>query len=1200
MSLADELLDDLSMTGTTFTATPETEPHIVISTDRKVSVPLELRNVAVQHDHNIETVTFDCPRFWDGNDLSTMVIYINYRRSDGGLGCDLAKNLVVEDSIMHFDWCISKNATKAKGTLTFLICAKIADTEGNESIHWNSALNSEMFISEGLECTEQAANESADIIMDLLTRMDTVESITSEESMLGYVNQYLDDSPDVIMDHVTKVATSEVIGDKVNEYLNDNQPLITDQVVEVMTPEFIQPTINEYLDTNPDIIDEKVELYLESHPIVTDETLSLVGEAADAKSVGDAIKDIHERIIDVDALNEVSGTNLFIPDGTASEGADFKIYGRCDQKQYSGKNLLKNTATTQTRNGVTFTVNDDGSVTANGTATSDAHGVLTLNTNIAIKGGSYILSGCPAGGSVTTYYVQAFGTNAHNTGSAILDTGNGGVATFTEDDILTRIIMVVYKGTTVSNLKFYPMIRPTGTDEIYEPYVGGVASPNPDYPQDIKSVADGGWFDGELLQGAYAGVDGNWTLTGQYICNTNMMPCKANDKIKLEYAEITSQMLILFYDSNKNFISYVHSQSSNVLETTAIANACYFNFDIANPNGITPQTAKPITVTINGKYALIVKSKGKNLFVGLKGWYNINSNGVFTQSNGWLSTDYIACKPLENYTISLVGNGSVGMWCFYNKNKDLLSSLASTNKQTITIPQDCYYFTQYTHGTNTDIQIEYGDKVTEYEPYKEKTSYIPLNEPLRGIGNVSDERSLTEITRRFAEVVFDGSDDEGWAAHSVANWFLIKRPTGSINNLNTMCSHYTTNTSLNNVDYGFYVGGTYINFKNKDITSVDEWRAWLQANPITVVYELTEPVVEAIEPVNIVTYDGVTHISATDNPEMHVEYYCNSNIGHRLAETIKEMRAEHVELNDRIDESAMTLGAKIESSASKINEKIGAINETLGISKNILNVTRSYVDPVTSNGVTYCTDENGNWIFSGTATADMNIQVYGGLAVIRTDINESVIISGCPSGGSESTYYAYAYVNDVGKCIDTGDGYTYEVADGSTATISGYNIVIKSGTNVDGLIFQPMVRYVSAANGEYEPYRSTDKLTELEGSIVTVKDEINTIKDTQAVKTIYTNASGHLRAQLSGHVVELVAVSQPLTNLKTALDKLYSDGYAPTKRVTCACRYSGESPNNVGMLEFTGNIYWLYDVITSEVITDTSLKITFNALWMVS
>ena len=58
---------------------PNLEEHIKIGLDRHITVPESLKRIAVQYDHNVETVTFDCPRYWDGHDMSKMTVYINYR-----------------------------------------------------------------------------------------------------------------------------------------------------------------------------------------------------------------------------------------------------------------------------------------------------------------------------------------------------------------------------------------------------------------------------------------------------------------------------------------------------------------------------------------------------------------------------------------------------------------------------------------------------------------------------------------------------------------------------------------------------------------------------------------------------------------------------------------------------------------------------------------------------------------------------------------------------------------------------------------------------------------------------------------------------------------------------------------------------------------------------------------------------------------
>lgn len=168
MSKADELLNSLSDNDISLQlANPDTEPHIVIGDDRFISVPKELQRIAVQYDHDVETVTFDCPRYWDGLDMSQLNIYVNYRRKDRVVGCYKATNVTVDETdptIMHFDWTISRNVSLVNGELKFLVCIKKADDEGNEYNHWNSELNTEMYISEGLETGEAVVEPYPDII----------------------------------------------------------------------------------------------------------------------------------------------------------------------------------------------------------------------------------------------------------------------------------------------------------------------------------------------------------------------------------------------------------------------------------------------------------------------------------------------------------------------------------------------------------------------------------------------------------------------------------------------------------------------------------------------------------------------------------------------------------------------------------------------------------------------------------------------------------------------------------------------------------------------------------------------------------------------------------------------------------------------------------------------------------------------------
>lgn len=175
MSQADELLmslgEDIVQTAT---------GNIVVGADRFITVPDSLKKIAVQYDHDIETVTFDCPRYWDGHDLSKMRIYINYMRPDGVLGSHICSNVVLEQSdndIMHFDWTISGHVTYVSGTITFLVCVKSVDADGTEENIWHTEINSDMYVSTGMKCHETILRRYPDIITQLLYRMDQSEAI---------------------------------------------------------------------------------------------------------------------------------------------------------------------------------------------------------------------------------------------------------------------------------------------------------------------------------------------------------------------------------------------------------------------------------------------------------------------------------------------------------------------------------------------------------------------------------------------------------------------------------------------------------------------------------------------------------------------------------------------------------------------------------------------------------------------------------------------------------------------------------------------------------------------------------------------------------------------------------------------------------------------------------------------------------------
>ena len=262
MSKAEELLNTLAITETTNARLSTTdEPHLVIGPDRVITVPTELKRLAVQFDHNVETVTFDCPRYWDEHDMSQMHIYINYLRPDKESAMFKAQNIVVDEtdpSVMHFDWTISRNVSEVPGQLVFLVCIKKADEEGNEKTHWNSELCKTCYISEGLEIDgeelkalypdiiEQWYQEVVAVIDEVnATKQDLISDVNSTKQELtseiaGLKQDLLDARDSGALDGATFIPSVSDTGDL--SWTND-RGRENPETVNVRGPDGVSPII---------------------------------------------------------------------------------------------------------------------------------------------------------------------------------------------------------------------------------------------------------------------------------------------------------------------------------------------------------------------------------------------------------------------------------------------------------------------------------------------------------------------------------------------------------------------------------------------------------------------------------------------------------------------------------------------------------------------------------------------------------------------------------------------------------------------------------------------------------------------------------------------------------------------------------------------------------------------------------------------
>lgn len=186
-------------------------------------------------------------------------------------------------------------------------------------------------------------------------------------------------------------------------------------------------------------------------------------------------------IADRYVMKTEEGTRLILSNPKQGRFGDvlteFNIYGRSEQKQYSGKNLLKIRDGVQTERGVTV-IAKDGVVALKGTATET--GWTTLKTDSFILNGMYILSS-----NLTDVTIRL----ANKSYKAVISQNESKTL---ENEEVSVLCFVVKEGITYDVSNILVQIEKGSKATSYEPYVGGQPSPSPEYPQEIKSVGDNG------------------------------------------------------------------------------------------------------------------------------------------------------------------------------------------------------------------------------------------------------------------------------------------------------------------------------------------------------------------------------------------------------------------------------------------------------------------------------------------------------------------------------------------------------------------------------------------------------------------------------------------------------------------------------------------------------------------------------------
>ena len=219
----------------------------------------------------------------------------------------------------------------------------------------------------------------------------------------------------------------------------------------------------------------------------------------------------------------------------------------------AGKNKLQVTGTSQTINGVTFTVNDDGTIKVNGTATADAR--FNFGTYNAKAQTRQIMNGLPDSVTDDTIKMgyQGYGTINKTTRELVI---NRNVDTDWSNDTY----ILIQSGVTVNNLVFKPMIRlATETDPTFAPYENIC-------PISGHAGVDA-WVRGKnLAEDGFAwNVNTDGIIESAALYNTSIIPVRKNESYIQTINGVPANIgVIAFYYEHPSIGSQSYNKSRSV------------------------------------------------------------------------------------------------------------------------------------------------------------------------------------------------------------------------------------------------------------------------------------------------------------------------------------------------------------------------------------------------------------------------------------------------------------------------------------------------------------------------------------------------------------------------------------------------------------------------------------------------------------
>lgn len=178
MATADEVLKEMDNVSETNNDSPVC---IIDPETRTITVPPEYQLLGVESDEKVERLYFQCPKIVGDNvDLSQLILFINYQNAGQEIDAYKITDVETDGDNITFSWLLDRKVTAYRTTqqnkLGFSFCAQKADEDGTLTQEWNTTVNTECSVLEGLEAQEHVEEENSAAIAQIWQAIDELKA----------------------------------------------------------------------------------------------------------------------------------------------------------------------------------------------------------------------------------------------------------------------------------------------------------------------------------------------------------------------------------------------------------------------------------------------------------------------------------------------------------------------------------------------------------------------------------------------------------------------------------------------------------------------------------------------------------------------------------------------------------------------------------------------------------------------------------------------------------------------------------------------------------------------------------------------------------------------------------------------------------------------------------------------------------------